>query len=283
MSVFPVTTLKQAQSYLALKKWKTPSVEDESPYFTIRGEGSDAAKDAIEILADELKAFGAKSPLPSEFDAQAREIIHRNLAMLEQDVLSSADFWRYLSAVRFRDIVERRHRKTRKSKSTDGVDGNWNNYGALRSEIRESLFFRLFTGAELAYDSSNPDDPYHLTRIHDVDLWQSHIVRVFSGDNPRYARALVEWFRDRDVWYEHVRRFDVKSLFAEFNHDPKLKHLRDFVKRVRRLRSNVVHEYLTDDEIREVVSIEAIESLGNIGQWGKVKKAKKESAAEVKD
>lgn len=268
MALFPATNLKQAQTFMSAKKWAVPAILEASPYFALRGEGSEAALDAVENLAEDLDQLKRKDVSTPTFDAVARAIVHQNLAALEPEVLASPDFWRYLSAVRFRKIVELRHPKNKKSSSDGGVDGNWNNYGALRSDVRESLFFRLFTGAELTYDSSNAGDPYHLTRVHDVDLWQSHIVRVFTGDNPRYARALVEWFRDRSEWYSHVQKYDVKKLFGEYNKDPEIRHLRDFVKRIRRLRSNIVHEYLSYDELRKLVSLEALDSLGSIAQWG---------------
>lgn len=268
MSVYPITSLRQARAFMALKKWEVPRLDEVNDVFTIKGQGSDEVWDAIDNLADALKPFESNSSLKPEFDSEAREIVHRHLNQLGEDVLSDADFWRFLSAVKFRGIVAKRHPLTAKSSKSDGVDGNWANFGALRSSVRESLFFRLFVGAELAYDEADSKDPYHLSRVHDVDLWQSHIVRVFTGDNPEYARSLIRWFQVRTEWYARCIELNVESLFADFNENPETKHLRDFVKRVRRLRSNVVHEFLTEAEVQELVENEALASLRNIESWG---------------
>jgi hypothetical protein len=279
MSVYPATTLRQARAFMVLEDWTIPSPDGVSDFFAVRGNGSDEVWDAIENLADGLESISSGDSLKPSFDAEAREIVHRHLAQLDDDVVSDADFWRFLSAVRFRDIVAMRHPVTRKSFTGEGVNGNWANFGALRSDVRESLFFRLFVGAELALDAGNLKDPYHLAKIHDVDLWQSHIVRVFSGDNPEYARSLLRWFRDRQAWYATYSQANVQDLFARFDDAPETRHLRDLVKRVRRIRSNIVHEFLTESEVLYIVEHEALESLKNIEFWG-VARSKKRRAAE---
>lgn len=268
MSIYPSTSLRQARAFMGFDKWDVPSIGEDTEYSSVRGDGSDEVWDAIENLADALKPLVMADTVKPSFDAVAREIVHRNLAQIDESVLSEADFWRYLSSVRFRDIVSKRHPLTKKSLSNDGIDGNWANFGAQRSDVRESLFFRLFVGAELSYDTELPQDPYHLARIHDVDLWQSHIVRILSGDNPEYVRSLLRWFAVRDSWYAKHDELNVKKLFAKFDDAPETKHLRDLVKRVRRIRSNVVHEFLTESEVLEIVEHEALESLRNIDSWG---------------
>jgi hypothetical protein len=262
--------------------WSVPSAHEESEYFSIRGNGSDETWDAIENLADVLKEYQSQSLIKPVFDSVGRELVHTHLVQLEEDVLSDADFWRYLSAIRFRELVTKRHPVTRKSFHGDGVDGNWSNFGAQRSDVRESLFFRLFVGADLAFDESTPSDPYHLTRVHDVDLWQSHIIRVFSGDNPEYARALVRWFKKKNEWYGSLAEPDVEKLFAKYNDNPETRHLRDLVKRVRRIRSNVIHEFLTEDEVLELVTHEALLSLGSVKSWGQTREAVTKSKPKVK-
>jgi hypothetical protein len=281
MSVYPSTSLRQARTFMSLDSWEVPAADEPSEFFSIRGQGSDEVWDAIENLADALKQLTSGDTVKAAFDAQARELVHRHLAQIDEDVLSDADFWRYLSSLRFHDVVAKRHPVTRKSFTGEGLDGNWANFGALRSDVRESLFFRLFIGAELAYDEANSKDSYHLTKIHDVDLWQSHIVRVFSGDNPQYARSLLRWFQSRSEWYKTCTGVNVEELFARFDEGPETKHLRDLVKRVRRIRSNIVHEFLSEPEVLEIVEREALESLRNIESWGATR-AKKRLAEDSK-
>ena len=271
MSVYPSTSLKQARTFMSLDPWEVPAADEPGEVFSIRGQGSDEVWDAIENLSDALNPLTTGDTIKPAFDAQARELVHRHLAHIDEDVLSDADFWRYLSAVRFRDVVAKRHPPKSKSLTDEGLGGNLANFGALRSGVVESLFFRLFTAAELAYDEANTKDSYHLTKIHDVDLWQSHIVRVLSGDNPAYARSLVRWFQGRSEWYKACTEVKVDELFTRFDKESETRHLRDFVKRVRRIRSNIVHEFLSEPEVLEIVEHEALESLRNIESWGKTK------------
>ena len=75
----------------------------------------------------------------------------------------------------------------------------------------------------------------------------------------------------RDSWRSGLSEVDCASLFARFDYEPDKRHLRDLVKRVRRLRSNVVHEFLSDEEVADMVSHEAMKSLQTIERWGKSK------------
>lgn len=277
MSSYPSSTLKQARAFMEEKDKFGRVPSDVTPYFSMSGSGDRDVDTALIGLEQDLGHLDERGLTQGDYDAAAREIVHRNLAALSDEILTDADFWRYLSAVKFNEFVAHRHPQTRKSQRGEGIDGNWANFGAKSSSVVESLFFRLFTGADLAFESANSRDPYVLSRVADVDLWQSHIVRVLSGDNPVYVRELVKWFRDRDAWYENVTSFNVQDLFAVYNDNPRTRHLRDLVKRVRRLRSNVIHEYLLNDEVRQIVEDAALASLAEIRSWGRVRRANAKS------
>lgn len=266
MAVYPATSLTQSRAFMNAGQ----AADKKSATFSaIRGEGSMETAEAIDGLGDDLAGFLAATAVTPDFDAKARPVVHRRLCALPEEVLADPDFWRYLSAVHFHELVSKRHKKNKKSAVIDGVDGNWANFGALRSSVTESLFYRLYTGADLAYDSS-ASNPYHLALLHDVDLWQSHIVRVMSGDNPRYVRALLTWYRNRAEWYADLPKAQGKAI-SKYNDEFEKRHLRDLVKRIRRLRSNIVHEYLSDAEMVNLVSDEALKSLLDVGRWGRQK------------
>lgn len=255
--------------FLALAQESGKIPEETEDYVRFKGSGADEAEDALQGLAHDLRAYAGEGPIKPEFDALAREVVHRNLVGLPDAVLADADFWRYLSCVRFHSLVARRHPPSAKSRAEDGIDGNWDNFGGKNSSVRESLMFRLYIGADLAYVPGETSDPYELCRIADVDLWQSHIVRVMSGDNPVYVRELLRWFRGREDWYDSLTDVDVEALFSTFSDNPKTRHLRDLVKRVRRLRSNVVHEFLSDSEVKDLLAVEARLSIDDIDRWGR--------------
>jgi len=90
------------------------------------------------------------------------------------------------------------------------------------------------------------------------------------------VKGLLKWFKDRDKWYAKMTNSSV--AMAELNKLDNFKtgHLRDFVKRVRRLRSNVIHEFLDQSEIDSMISQLAQESIDDRKSWGKksVSKAK---------
>jgi len=193
----------------------------------------------------------------ANFDSLARPIVHESLSEIDQEVLLVPDFWRYLSSVKFAQIVAYRHGEPSPELvySKNKLPGQWRNYGAYESRVSESLIHRLYVGASLAFDQANSQDPYHLCRIEDVDVWQSHIIRVLTGENPSYVRALLSWFRDRETWYGgNVSRLGLSGV-------QKTKHIREIAKGVRHLRSNVMHEFLTETEILDVIHVQAEKSF----------------------
>jgi hypothetical protein len=261
-----------ALQYSSENSARLPSDIDD--WIAFRGDGQSVV-DTLALLKGELETLGASDGFDSEFDAKARPIVHGYLSNLDDHVLIDNDFWRYLSGIYLSEIVRARHPKDAKSKS---ADSNWANYGGKSTATTESLIRRLYIGASLSIDPSNRQDSYHLSRIHDVDLWQSHIIRVLSGENPKYVKGLLKWFKERDRWYAKMPNSAL--VMAELNKLDNFKtgHLRDFVKRVRRLRSNVIHEFLDQNEIDVLISQLAQQSIDERKSWGKKKSAKVEKS-----
>jgi len=270
--IYPAVTLKKATEFVVSSQGGNVSAGD---FVELRGSGPECEDILQNLDLDIRKALSTFGAITPKIDSVLRKIIHSHLCNLELEILSDRDFWRYLSAVRYYDITLDRHPKSAKSNLSGGVDSNLANFGALREDIKESFIFRLFLGADLAYDASNKKDPYHLTKIHDVDLWQSHIIRVMSGDNDSYARALLMWFRDKEEWYKNIKSSaPIRNKMTSFSDGLEIRHLRDLVKRIRRLRSNIIHEFLDFDEIRAMIDEQATASLEAIESWGKVKAVK---------
>jgi len=261
--VIQLSKLRTALQYASENSAQLPAEIDD--WVSFRGEGQSVV-DTLALLKGELEALGAAEGFDSKFDAKARPIVHGYLANLDDHVLIDDDFWRYLSGIYLYDMVRARHPENAKSKS---ADSNWANFGGKSTATSESLIRRLYVGAALSIDPSNRQDSYHLSRIHDVDLWQSHIIRVLSGENPKYVKGLLKWFKERDKWYGKMPNSG--PILVELNKFDNFKtgHLRDFVKRVRRLRSNVIHEFLDQAEIDVLISLLAQESINDRKSWGK--------------
>jgi Family of unknown function (DUF6339) len=260
------------QKYLKLRE-ENAKFGDISEFVQMKGEGTPVT-DVLAAMASAIKKeLGGDAPVAGD-DAKLRPIVHKYLKALSDDVLQDRGFWRYLATYTFYDLVQKRHPKTLKSNQDTKINANWDNYGSLRESIKESYIYRLFVGADLTVDHENRKDPYHLSRVHDVDLWQAHLIRVKSGDNPIYAKALLTWFTNRDSWYKaNEQKLGISSKFANYDDNPRTRHLRDLVKRVRALRSNVIHEFLTLKEMNKLLDIEAEKSLKSIEDWGKRKKS----------
>ena len=269
--VIQLSKLRTALQHASENAAQLPTDIDD--WVSFRGEGQSVV-DILALLKGELEALGASEGFDSKFDSKARPIVHGYLANLDDHVLIDDDFWRYLSGIFLYDIVRARHPENAKSKS---ADSNWTNFGGKSTATTESLMRRLYIGASLSIDPSNRQDSYHLARIHDVDLWQSHIIRVLSGENPKYVKGLLTWFKDRDKWYAKMP--NSATVLVELNKLDNFKtgHLRDFVKRVRRLRSNVIHEFLDQPEIDVMISQLAQESIDDRKSWGKKSTSKAKS------
>ena len=269
--VIQLSKLRMALQHASENSAQLPIDIDD--WVTFRGDGQSVV-DVLALLKGELETLGTSHGFDPKFDAKARPIVHGYLANLDDRVLIDDDFWRYLSGIYLYAIVRERHPESAKSKS---VDSNWINFGGKRSATTESLIRRLYLGASLSIDPSNRQDSYHLSRIHDVDLWQSHIIRVLSGENSKYVRGLLIWFKDREKWY--LKMPNSSALITELNKLDNFRtaHLRDFVKRVRRLRSNVLHEFLDEAEIDSMISQLAQESIDDRKSWGKKSLSKAKS------
>jgi len=250
---YPTITINQAQA--KMKSWsKGDFTEELEAKWAGFGESVEPQLDLLLNRLINLTAEIGEGHV--HFDSRARPIVHEVLSEIDQDVLLVPDFWRYVSSVKCAQIVAYRH-GVPDLEVADGknrIPGQWDNYGACKSSVRESLIYRLYVGASLGFDPANSEDPYHLCRIEDVDLWQSHIIRVLTGENTAYVRALLIWFRDRESWYES---FSETRLSGE----QKTFHIRQIAKGVRRLRSNVLHEFLGESEIRQVIELEAEKTL----------------------
>jgi hypothetical protein len=147
------------------------------------------------------------------------------------EVVGDPEFWIWLTLVNFGDLVEWRY-----DAQAQGAD--WRNYGVGASG--ENFLYRLWLRAELGYDESAPDR-YHLVRRGDIDFWRSHLFRQSYANARVFARALV--------------RFQYPGPNSR---EPRLKIgvIRELVKRLRRVRANLVFEILDEDYSMSLIESE---------------------------
>jgi hypothetical protein len=101
--------------------------------------------------------------------------------------------------------------------------------------------YRLWLRAELVLDAQ-AEDRYHLADAGQIDFYRSHLFRQGYANARNIARALL--------------RFQYPNADLA---EPRLKtiEIRDLVKRLRRMRSNLFLEILPEDECRVVIEAEA--------------------------
>ncbi len=165
------------------------------------------------------------------FEARAARLVH-TLVPADTEMLCDPEFWIWLAVAHFSDLVEWRY-----GNSEGGT--KLANYGV--GARTENLLYRLWLRAELVLDDTAADR-YHLVDAGQIDFYRSHLFRQGYANARNFARALI--------------RFQYPKADAT---SPKLKilEIRDLVKRLRRLRSNLFLEILPEEDCRAVIDAEA--------------------------
>jgi hypothetical protein len=198
-----------------------------------RGRGVDYPEDVIIELRrrllelkneypDELKK---NDPNGGKFESEACEIVHR-LLPVSTSTITDAGFWIWLAVAEFSDIVEWRH-------GGGGHFAELANYGI--GNRTENLVYRMWLRAEIVFEPK-AESPYHLSRFGDQDLWRSHIFRQGYSNVREVAKSLIK--------------------FQYCCDRPRLSNsgIRELAKRLRRLRANIMMEFLTPTQIEQVLN-----------------------------
>lgn len=234
---YPILTTADATAYLASKRSGAPL--DLDPMVKTRGDGPELPQDFVVDLVADMAAIKARFPegMKSQknanaFEAQAARAIHQRVTA-DPAILADADFWLWLAVVHFWDIVEWRYG------NPEGGTG-LANYGV--GARTENLLYRLWLRAELVLDEQ-ASDRYHLCDRGQIDFYRSHLFRQGYANARGFARALLKYqYRDtKDVAQPHL----------------KVGQIRELVKRLRRMRSNLFMEILDEAECHKVIEEEA--------------------------
>ncbi|CAN7487381.1 DUF6339 family protein [Variovorax paradoxus] len=165
------------------------------------------------------------------FEGKAARIVHAAVPS-DSEMLSDPEFWIWLAVVCFPELVEWRY---------GNPEGGTKlaNYGV--GSRTENLLYRLWLRAELTLDDQH-EDRYHLAEAGQIDFYRSHLFRQGYANARNFARALLRY------------QYPSKDVAA-----PRLKilQIRDLVKRLCRMRSNLFLEILPEEECRAVIVAEA--------------------------
>lgn len=204
----------------------------------IKGTGSDIDQAFVVRVREALGALRSSWPEGFKndrernvFEGKAARLVH-SIVPAEAELLCDAELWIWLAVVHFPDLVEWRY---------GNPEGGTNlaNYGI--GSRSENLLYRLWLRAELVLDD-DARDRYHLVDAGQIDFYRSHLFRQGYANARNFARALL--------------RFQYPNADLTV---PKLKivEIRELVKRLRRLRSNLFLEILPEEECRAVIESEA--------------------------
>jgi hypothetical protein len=241
-SSYPALETKDAIAYLsAIRSSEDISLEKllkfrlcDTPY------SESALPDLINRLKSLMAQYPAELSIRSQeggrFERDASEIVHKFFSAFPLEALEDNDFWRYITVVHFRWLVEWRHGgASRPARLANyGIEGD-----------RRNLLLRMYYRAAVSIDLDKPSDPYHLSRLGDEDLWKSHFGAVKIGNCPEIVKAII-----------------TVSLKGEPEFSLSTKQVRELSKNLTRLRSNVILEIydsasatnLVKNEIRKLKS-----------------------------
>jgi len=175
-----------------------------------------------------------KDPQGGKFESEACAIVHSCLAAVDRRALADHDFWTWLAVDFLADILEWRF-------GTNGRPAKPANYGI--GTRTENMFFRLWVRADLG--KTNTADPYELARFGDQDLWRSHLLRQGYANARCIARSLLKLQAGKLVLGTKLAKKVVGGDEPE--------GVRMLAKRLRRMRANVVFEYLTPNQADALV------------------------------
>lgn len=173
----------------------------------------------------------------TSFEGRAARMVHR-LVPACSEAISDPEFWIWLAIVHFPDLVEWRY---------GNPEGGTKpaNFGiGLRLE---NLLFRLWLRAEIVHDHE-AEDPYHLSDAGQIDFYRSHLFRQGFANARALAKALIKYQYPHD---------DIA--------EPRLKvaQIREVVKRIRRLKTNLLFEVLPEVDCRALIEMEAAAVLSS--------------------
>lgn len=231
-------TMKASDANTCLVAKRGGAVIDAESLVRFKGSGQDVDQSFVAKLREAFGTLRAGWPdgLKNDrernlFEGKASRLVHETIPD-DSEMLSDPEFWIWLAVVHFPDLVEWRY-------GNPSAGTKLANYGV--GSRTDNLLYRLWLRAELVLDDQ-ADDRYHLTNAGQIDFYRSHLFRQGYANARNFARALLR--------YQYPNQDPTA---------PKLKiiEIRDLVKRLRRMRSNLFLEILPEEECRAVIEAEA--------------------------
>jgi hypothetical protein len=202
-----------------------------------RGKGELYQEKCIKALREDLIRLKEKYPTEikqrdekgGDFEAEACSLVHKHL-IYNPAIFADHDFWLWMTLKYFADIIEWRH---------GGQDRQaaLGNYGL--GNRSENLIFRMWLRADIGYEK-NSSDPYELAKRGNQDFWRSHILRQSYGNVRKLAKSLIKF-----------------QCLDNGSYTLKTKEIRELAKIIKRLRANIMFEFMDIANIDNIISYQA--------------------------
>jgi hypothetical protein len=238
---YPTISPQDAARYLKGRDGDSPVALDDIVRYV--GSGDRISEHVFDALRSKLlqlksrfpKKLRSRDPQGGKFENEALELVHGAMSSVDRTILGDPEFWVWLAVAKLSDVLEWRF-------GTEGRHAKLANYG-IGNRI-ENLYFRLWLRADLGR-SPESKDAYMLAKTGDQDLWRSHLLRQNYTNARSIARSILKLQAGKLVLAGKVAR----SLAS--GDDPM--GVRMLAKRVKRLKANVLFEFLPQKEVDQLI------------------------------
>ena len=237
---YPTISRAQVESFVgavnAAKSQKARSAVV-APRHADRGTGKDIVNLIVgaceAVLSSMPKALRTTNADSSEGELSVQ--FYKAFSQLNPEVLNDLDFWRYVACEHLKDFIIWRDGSADSPASRAGFGA-----GKSASGFQDCVPYRMFRRGQIACLAKIPGvTPLQIAKIPGTDLWRSHVLRVRIGNAPTAAATfllIADGYRGGSVSITKLSR--------------------EAAKLVKRLRSNVLMDYLDWDDAREMLEPE---------------------------
>ena len=237
---YPTISRAQVESFVgainAAKSQKARSAVV-APRHADRGTGESIAGAIVSaceaVLSSMPKAL--RTTNADAFEGELSVQFYKVLSQLNPEVLNDLDFWRYVACAHLKDFIIWRDGSEDSPASRAGFGA-----GKSASGFQDCVPYRMFRRGQIACLAKIPGvTPLQIAKIPGTDLWRSHVLRVRIGNAPTAAATfllIAEGYRGGSISMTKLSR--------------------EAAKLVKRLRSNVLMDYLDSDDARGILEPE---------------------------
>jgi len=237
---YPTISLSEASKYVQDRR--APEGEVILPEPFMKGEGKNISHILHEALSSVFNGWDKKitkitnqqqkDAFEGEYAIQLYEALC--FLLLNPEVLTDRDFWRYIAICHMYEFCEWRETRLKDpcSPAAWGAD--------TKSIDRDCVPYRMFNRAlvALSIDKSTKKEGMRYSKIASGDFWKSHVLRGDVAYAPAMTKVMLDLYESKEINTTSVRT-------------P--------IKNIGRLHANVFYEIFALDDAEEAWSLEIAE------------------------